>query len=221
MYPCFHRRARFKGWAIRKWDDVSKPVDAPTAWTVEKGVLSGGEPRGNWLFSDREYEDFALEFEFRLGPTGNSGLALRAPPAGDPAFDGMEMQMADVRYNPQAKDSELTGGLYRAIAPRSQVYKPTEWNRCEVMLQGARLRVKLNGTLIHDLNLEKQDQVVQRHDGTNGAAGQGPTAPRPHWFPKPQPRQRPRPHSQCSDSRTKVSDRQLCRMTKWICRRGP
>ena len=44
-------------------------------------------------------------------------MALRAPLKGDPAFDGMELQVADFRYNTRAKDSELTGGIYRAIAP--------------------------------------------------------------------------------------------------------
>jgi hypothetical protein len=73
--------------------------------------------------------------------------------------------MADYRYNPQAKDSELTGGLYRAIAPRKQVYKPTEWNTYEVTLQGARLKVVLNGEVIQDLNLDEQNQKVLRHNG--------------------------------------------------------
>ena len=70
--------------------------------------------------SDREYTDFKLEFEFKLGPLGNSGVALRAPMKGDPAFDGMELQMADLRYNPKANEAELTGGIYRAIAQRSR-----------------------------------------------------------------------------------------------------
>ena len=155
------------GWSIRRWNDVSEPVEGPPAWKVRDGILTGGMPRGTWLISEREYDDFELEFEFKLGPLGNSGLALRAPPQGDPAFDGIELQMADLRYNPEAKDSELTGGLYRAVAPRKQVYKPTEWNRYEISLQGPKLRVTLNGELIHDLDLSKETKIVQRHDGTD------------------------------------------------------
>lgn len=69
-------------------------------------------------------------------------------------------------YNPQAKDSELTGGLYRAIAPKKQVYKPTEWNKYQVTLKGPRLKVVLNGELIQDLDVAEQNQEVKRHDGT-------------------------------------------------------
>jgi hypothetical protein len=156
-----------KGWLVRRWNDVSKQPEGPAEWTVKEGVLLGGEPRGTWLMSETEFGDFELEFEFKLGPLGNSGLALRSPLKGDPAFDAMELQMADFRYNPQAKDSELTGGLYRAVAPLKQVYKPTEWNRYEVSLRGSRLRAMLNGELIHDLDLDQQDQIAKRHDGTN------------------------------------------------------
>jgi hypothetical protein len=120
--------------------------------------------------SEEEYSDFVLEWEFKLGETGNSGCALRAPLRGDPAFDGMELQMADFRYNPQAKDSELTGGIYRAIAPTKQVYKPMEWNRYQVTLKGSRLKVLLNGVIIQDLNLDEQNQEVKRHDGTSAPA---------------------------------------------------
>lgn len=156
-----------KGWTVRAWNDVKNPPAQPTHWQVKDGILQGGEPRGSWLMSEREYGDFVLEFEFKLGERGNSGCALRAPMSGDPAFDGIELQMADFRYNPEAKDSELTGGLYRAIAPKKQVYKPTEWNRYEVTLKGASMKVVLNGELIQDLNLDDHHEEVKRHDGNS------------------------------------------------------
>jgi len=154
-----------KGWTVRAWNDVKDPPTQPTEWKVEKGILHGGEPRGSWLMSEKEYSDFILEFEFKLGELGNSGCALRSSMRGDPAFDALELQMADLRYNPQAKDSELTGGLYRAIAPTKQLYKPTEWNKYHVTLKGSRLKVVLNGETIQDLDLAEQSQVVKRHNG--------------------------------------------------------
>ena len=53
-------------------------------WKVEKGVLRGSEPRGTWLVSEKEYGDFILEFEWKIGQRGNSGAALRAPMSGAP-----------------------------------------------------------------------------------------------------------------------------------------
>ena len=165
--PLFPEDGAPKGWIVRAWNDVSKPPEQPAAWKVEKGILHGGEPRGNWLMSEKEYGDFELTFEFKLGELGNSGCALRAPMRGDPAFDGLELQMADLRYNPQAKDSELTGGLYRAVPPTRQVYRPTEWNRYQITLKGERLKVVLNGETIQDIHLGEQSQTVKRHNGSD------------------------------------------------------
>lgn len=164
--PLFPTRGVPPGWVVRAWNDVSRPAEGHPVWRVEQGVLLGGEPRGSWLLSEREYGDFILEFEFKLGERGNSGLALRAPLRGDPAFEGLELQMADLRYNPEAKPEELTGALYRAVAPRRQVYRPGEWNKYEIACVGPELKVVLNGELILDLDLRQQTHRPKRHDGS-------------------------------------------------------
>lgn len=164
--PLFPKDGVPAGWRVGKWNDVSQPADGNPVWSVKDGVLSSGDPRGSWLMSEKEYGDFILEFDFKLGTNGNSGCALRAPMKGDPAFDGMELQMADFRYNTSAKDSELTGGLYRALAPSKQVYKPTEWNSYHIELKGSRILVILNGEKIQDTDLSAYSEPVKRHDNT-------------------------------------------------------
>lgn len=165
--PLFPDAGVPQGWLVRAWNDVNQPVDPSVQWQVKDGVLHGSTQRGTWLMSEKQYTDFVLIYEFKLGARGNSGCALRAPLAGDPAFDGLELQMVDYRYNTSATDSELTGGLYRAIAPLKQVYKPTQWNEYRIILRGETLRVVLNGHLIHDLNLNEQNQPVKRHNGAS------------------------------------------------------
>lgn len=166
LTPLFPRNGPPRGWVVREWFDVAKPAPGDTGWTVVDGVLMPGSRRGTWLLSEKQYGDFILEFEIRLTELGNSGVALRAPLRGDPAFDGLELQFADFRYNTQAKPSELTGGIYRAIAPLKQVYRPTEWNRARIELRGSHLKVAINGELVQDTDLSRYDQPVQRHDGT-------------------------------------------------------
>ena len=156
-----------KGWVVTEWSDLGKPAPKAVQWSVKDGILSAGKQRGTWLISEKEYSDFILEFEIKLTERGNSGVALRAPMKGDPAFDGMELQVADLRYNTAAKDSELTGGLYRAVAPTKQVYKPTEWNTFHIELKGDHLKATINGELVQDIDLTKFDKTVKRHDGTD------------------------------------------------------
>jgi len=164
--PLFPEDGDPRGFVIRDWADVSKPAAEGAAWVVKDGVLMSTGARGCWLISEKEYGDFALAYEFKLGPRGNSGCALRAPAKGDPAFDGLELQMADLRYNPDAAASELTGGFYRAAAPSKQVYRPEEWNSMRVELRGSRAMVVLNEETIQDIDLDTFTDPVKRHDGT-------------------------------------------------------
>jgi hypothetical protein len=151
-------------WHVTHWSDVAKTAPQGAQWKVAKGVLHGSTPRGTWLVSDRQYGDFALEFEFKLGERGNSGVGLRFPAAGDPAFDGLELQIVDARYygDDPVGPAELTGALYKAVAPKKQVYKPTEWNRYQITCKGPHVTVMLNGELIQDANLDNETATLER-----------------------------------------------------------
>jgi hypothetical protein len=165
--PLFASEGSPDGWAVTEWNDLSKKAPDGVEWSVKDGVLRSGEKRGTWLISDKEYQNFVLEFEVKLTEHGNSGVALRTPMKGDPAFDGMELQVADLRYNAHAKESELTGGIYRAIAPTKQVYKPTEWNSVRIELRDDHLKATINGEVLQDVDLSNFDQTVKRHDGSD------------------------------------------------------
>lgn len=162
-----------EGWVVRAWNDVSKPGPEGAVWKVIDGVLHGSEPRGTWLVSEKEYADFVLKFEFKLGERGNSGCGLRFPAAGDPAFDGLELQMVDPRYYPPdygvVPENELAGSLYRAIAPKKQLLKPTDWNSYEVTCKGSRVTVVFNGEKTLDYDLNEHTTTIKRHDGTDAS----------------------------------------------------
>jgi hypothetical protein len=167
--PLFPEEGIPKGWVIRQWSDVTIPADPGVVWRVAQGVLQSNV-RGTWLLSEKEYGDFVLEFEWKLGERGNSGCALRCPLLGDPAFDGMELQMVDPRYYPpeeKVTPAELTGSLYKAVAPRKQVFKPTAWNRYQITCKGSSVRVVLNDETILDVDLDQESKPTKRHDGTD------------------------------------------------------
>jgi hypothetical protein len=156
-----------KGWKVTAWNDLSKPGPTDAVWAVKDGILQPGKTRGSWLVSEKQYGDFVLEFEAKLDKLGNSGVALRTPRKGDPAFEAMELQIADLRYNTKAKPDELTGAIYRSLAPARQVYKPAEWNAVRIELKGPLLKVTINGELVQDQDLSKHDKAAKRHDGSD------------------------------------------------------
>src|SRR4051794_1359936 len=90
--------------AKSKWVDLYNGKDL-TGWHVKDGRdgvwQTNGElivckgAGGGWLTSDKEYGDFQLQLDYKIPPGGNSGVGLRYPAAGDPAHEGMEIQILD------------------------------------------------------------------------------------------------------------------------------
>lgn len=153
-----------RGWLVRHWANVKDESPDKAQWQVKDGVLHGSDPRGTWLISEQEYADFVLQFEWQLGDRGNSGCGLRFPLVGDPAFDGLELQMVDPRYygDYAAAADELSGSLYKAVPPRVQKYKPEAWNRYEITCKGSRVTILLNGETIQDVDLDEQTRPLER-----------------------------------------------------------
>lgn len=162
--PLFPADGAPQGWRVTHWANVKDPPPEGAAWLVKDGVLHGSEPRGTWLVSEREYGDFELEFEFKLGERGNSGVGLRFPLDGDPAFDGLELQMVDPRYygDENVEAGQLAGSLYPSLPPAEQHFRPTEWNKYEIVCRGPKVTVKLNGHAIQDVNLDGQTKTLER-----------------------------------------------------------
>jgi len=166
--PLFPKEGIPEGWSVRDWADVKNPGPAGAAWRVTNGVLHGSEPRGTWLVSEKLYSDFVLKFEWKLGMQGNSGCGLRFPDYGDPAFDGLEVQMVDPRYYPpeqKVTPSELTSSLYLAVAGKPDRYKASEWNNYEITCKGPNVTVVLNGEEVLKVNIKEVNKTPKRHNG--------------------------------------------------------
>ncbi len=122
----------------------------------KKGAV--GIANGNgWLTTDKEYGDFILRVEWKLPAGGNSGVAIRFPKDGEPAHEGMEIQMLDDASPDNAKrpPEELSGSLYVEIAPLRKTDKPVgEWNKTEITCKGSMLTVTNNGVETLKLNLD-------------------------------------------------------------------
>jgi hypothetical protein len=151
-----------QGWRVSDWSNVAKPPPQGAAWTVTDGILRCST-RGTWLVSEAVYGDFVLELDFRLGEKGNGGVGLRFPDAGDPAYDGLELQIVDPRYyGGRGEPDQLAGAFYKGVAPKTQVFKPGEWNHYEIALRGPRVKVILNGETIQDFNLDDHANALER-----------------------------------------------------------
>jgi hypothetical protein len=110
----------------------------------------GGQ--GN-LYTKKEYGDFHMKFDFQLTPGANNGLGIRAPLEGDAAYVGMELQIMDNSSPLYAKlePYQYHGSVYGIIPAKLGFLKPVgEWNEQEVIAEGNRIKVILNGEVITD-----------------------------------------------------------------------
>lgn len=135
-------------------------------WGAEDGLLFVKGGGGGWLFTEKEYGDFEVRLEYRVPKMGNSGVALRAPRKGDPAYEGMEIQLLDDENWKDLRPEQYTGSIYDVVAPSKQVGKPHgEWNKMRIVAKGRQITVELNGTTIVDANLDDYKDHAKKHPG--------------------------------------------------------
>ncbi len=156
----------------------------PTSrWSIEDGRMifsgerksSGIEREDHKLMSVKECADFIFRFEFRIERNANSGVAIRAPLKGDAAFVAMEIQIIDNLNWKGLKTWQKHGSIYGVVPAKTGYLKqPGQWNSEEILCQGSRVRVTLNGSVIVDVDINSLDTETldgEEHPGLNRTKG--------------------------------------------------
>lgn len=145
----------FNGFSMEGWTGDTIGYVAEEGSIVVDPERSGG---GGNLYTADEYDNFVLRFQFRLSPGANNGLGIRAPLEGDAAYVGMELQILD---NSSERYAELQpyqyhGSIYGVVPAERGWQKPVgEWNTQEVIADGRRITVILNGHVIVDADIDE------------------------------------------------------------------
>ena len=156
----------FSGW--------SGPTDN---YEINDGVLRCKPKSGGTIFTEKEYSDFSVRFQFKLPPGGNNGLAIRYPGSGDTAYAGMcELQVLDNTATKYAglDERQFHGSAYgMAPAARGYLRSPGEWNSQQVTVVGSTIKVELNGNLILNTDLAEIENYLddKPHPGKERTSG--------------------------------------------------
>ncbi len=148
----------FNGKDLTGWT----PVGTPDAFVVKDGAIytTGARPYPSWLRSEKPYENFVLRFEYQTQGWYEGGVLFHAPSDGPGSKLGFKIHL---RHDRHEYGSRSPGAIYDVAAPRSLVNLPSgQWNRCEVECNWPLLRVTLNGTVIHDIDMEKNNALKYR-----------------------------------------------------------
>jgi hypothetical protein len=160
--------ALFNGKDLSGW----KSTGDMKVWGAEDGVLFVNGGGGGWLMTEQEYGDFELRLEFKMPKKGNSGIGLRAPLKGDPAYQGMEIQLLDDENWTGLRPSQHTGSIYDVVPAAKVVTRPHgQWNQMRIVANGRHVLIELNGVKLVDANLDDYKKHTERHPGLLRKAG--------------------------------------------------
>ena len=167
-------KALFDGKTLNGWTLVK---GHGPGYVVKDGIIVCPKEGGGNLYTEAEYANFVLRFEFKLSPGGNNGIGIRSPLTGDAAYQGMEIQILDhdePQYKGWLKPAQHHGSIYDVVPAKTGFLKPVgEWNSEEITANGRKITIKLNGTTIVDANLDdvKDPEVLKKHPGLARATG--------------------------------------------------
>ncbi len=156
--------------------DLSGWVGATAGYGAADGIMFCDPKTGGNLYTEKEYDNFILRFEFKVPENANNGLGIRTPRQGDAAYTGMELQILDdsgSKYT-NLKPWQYHGSIYGVVAAkRGHQKKVGEWNFQEVRAVGSQITVILNGEVIVDADLSKIEKTAdgREHPGIRNTKG--------------------------------------------------
>lgn len=146
----------FDGKTLIGWHKMGKPE----GFYVKDGAICS-EPKagGFWLRSDRQYADFVLRFQYRIGKQGNAGVFFRSSEKGYPWDSGIEAQITHERRD----EWHCTGALYSFVpADPVPVEKPNVWHDYEVVCRGPYIKVFVDNLPVIDVDQRNVPAIKNR-----------------------------------------------------------
>lgn len=146
--------------------DLTGWVGNKTDYFAENGIIVVNPDKGGHgnLYTEKEYSNFVFRFEFQLTPGANNGLGIHTSKKGDAAYSAKELQILDNTASIYAnlKEYQYHGSIYGVVAAKRGFLSPVgEWNKQEVIVDGDRIKITLNGEVILDA-----DYVEASKNGT-------------------------------------------------------
>ena len=127
----------FDGSSLDGWNALGS-----ANWELADGAVQA-DSGGGFLVTEDSYADFELTLEFWVDETANSGVFIRcSDPQTIRDTNSYEANIFDTRPNQDYR----TGGIVNVAKPMSVINTGGRWNTYEIVAQGPRLTVTLNGT---------------------------------------------------------------------------
>lgn len=151
------------GWRGYKNRDIKN-------WLVEDGTLHCKNTVNDKairadLITTQQYQDFELEWEWKISKGGNSGMMFRATEEFDqPYFTGPEYQMVDDDNYPDLTVLQKSSANYDMHPTKALPKKLGAWNNSKIIVKGSHVEHWLNGTKALEYELFSTDWKTRKEN---------------------------------------------------------
>ena len=191
----------FDGKTLNGWHGYNKTGEIKN-WAIEDGAMvclgAAKDAAGGDIVSDKQYENFELNWEWKISKGGNSGVmyhVVEGTKYKSPYETGPEYQMIDDKDFPEKlEDWQKTGADYAIYAANDKKKaKPVgEWNTSKIIFNNGHVEHWLNGEKIVEFDKKGDEWKKKRAEGKwkdfpdYGSANKGGIALQDHgqkaWF---------------------------------------
>ena len=150
-YTCVFNGSTLEGWE-----------GAVENYEVRDGAIVLQTRQGWHVVHEGRFANFAARLEIQLPPAATTVWRYGIPGRGDPAYAAMtELQVLDTNYPGKLDPRQVHGSAYGMVAAKTgYLRRPGVWNYQEVTVQGSRIKVELNGTVILDADLSQVTEFM-------------------------------------------------------------
>ncbi|MBB5872548.1 type 1 glutamine amidotransferase [Allocatelliglobosispora scoriae] len=146
----------------------------PGSFTNTDATLATTGGMGMLWYSAKEYRSYSLKLDWRLLGDDNSGVFIGFPASTDPwsaVNNGYEIQIDATDAADRTTGSVYTFKSADIAARDAALNPPGEWNTYELLVEGERLQIFLNGRKINDFT--NTDPVRSLQQGYIGLQNHG------------------------------------------------
>ena len=158
----------FNGQDLDNWRSYGANDATNPQWIIEDGAIvldvdaDTEDTTGGDLITVNQYENFELEFEWKISEGGNSGIffGVRELPGVDVAYEtGIEMQVLDdERHVDGGNPKTSAGACYALYPPTRDVVRPVgEYNQVRLLVDDGHVEHWLNGQKIVEYVIGSED----------------------------------------------------------------
>ncbi|MFG1651759.1 ThuA domain-containing protein [Micromonospora sp. NPDC049275] len=140
----------------------------PGNFTNSDATLTSVGGMGLFWYNAKQFTNYSLKLDWKLAGDDNSGIFIGFPPSSDPQSainNGYEVQIDATDAVDRTTGSVYTYKAADTAARDAALNAPGEWNTYELLVEGERLQVFLNGVKINDFTNTDPVRSLAGHIG--------------------------------------------------------